>query len=47
MAWNFVNLFLDEKKQKKGIHLSLENFTEFEKVDVYPLYAIGLLRNHI
>jgi uncharacterized protein len=36
-------LFLQEKKLEKGIRLSLENFGRYNKIDVYPLYAIDLL----
>lgn len=39
-------LFLDEKKSKYGIRLSLENFSKLERVKVYPLYAVkNLLAN--
>jgi predicted AAA+ superfamily ATPase len=34
-------LFLNEKKSKYGIRTSLENFTQYDKIKVYPLYAIG------
>lgn len=33
-------LFLDEKKSKYGIRLSLENFSKIERVKIYPLYAV-------
>lgn len=36
-------IFLEEKKIKKGIRTSLENFTRFEKIDVIPAYAISNL----
>ena len=38
-----MHLFLKEKKSDKGIRLSLENFSQYDKIDVYPLYAIDLL----
>ena len=39
-------IFLEEKKIKKGIRTSLENFSRFEKIDVIPAYAISnLYRN--
>lgn len=34
-------IFLEEKKIKKGIRTSLENFSKYEKIDVIPLYAIS------
>ena len=34
-----LHLFLDEKKSSFGIRLSLENFSEFDRVKVLPLYA--------
>ena len=36
-------LFLDEKKLDFGIRLSLENFSEMEKIKIVPLYAVGNL----
>lgn len=33
-------LFLDEKKLAFGFRLSLENFSEMEKVKILPLYAV-------
>lgn len=36
-------IFLEEKKIKKGIRTSLENFSRFEKIDVIPVYAISNL----
>ncbi len=38
--------FLDEKKKTKGIRSSLENFGNYERIDVYPLYAIADIRNN-
>ena len=34
-------LFLNEKQSEYGIRTSLENFSEYDKIRVYPLYAIG------
>lgn len=34
-------LFMNEKKTEFGIRTSLENFSEYDKIKVYPLYAIG------
>ena len=36
-----MHLFLDEKQAEFGIRTSLENFSEYDKIRVYPLYAIG------
>jgi len=33
-------LFIKEKNAEYGIRTSLENFSEYEKIKVYPLYAI-------
>jgi predicted AAA+ superfamily ATPase len=34
-------LFLNEKKSPFGIRFSLENFSEFDRIKVYPLYAVS------
>ncbi|MCL2073093.1 MAG: ATP-binding protein [Marinilabiliaceae bacterium] len=39
-----LHLFLSEKQSVYGIRTSLENFSEYDKIKVFPLYAIGLLR---
>jgi predicted AAA+ superfamily ATPase len=39
-AMQSMYLFLEEKKSDFGIRLSLENFSEMEKIKIYPLYAI-------
>jgi len=36
-----LRLFMKEKHIKRGIRTSLENFSRYEDIDVYPLYAIG------
>jgi len=36
-----LRLFMKEKKIKKGVRTSLENFGRREDIDIYPLYAIG------
>ena len=36
-----LRLFIKEKRIKKGIRTSLENFGRYENIDIYPLYAIG------
>jgi predicted AAA+ superfamily ATPase len=38
-----LRLFMEEKKVKYGIRTSLENFSEYNDIRVYPLYAIGNL----
>jgi len=38
-SMNSMFLFLKEKNVNYGIRLSLENFAEYEKIKVYPLYA--------
>jgi hypothetical protein len=37
-------LFLNEKNLDSGIRLSLENFAQYDKINVFPLYAINLLK---
>jgi predicted AAA+ superfamily ATPase len=34
-------LFLDEKKSPYGIRTSLENFAQYDKINVVPLYAVS------
>jgi len=36
--------FLNEKQTEYGIRTSLENFSEYEKIKVFPLYAIGNIK---
>ena len=36
-----MHMFLTEKRSEFGIRTSLENFTEYGNIQVYPLYAIG------
>jgi predicted AAA+ superfamily ATPase len=38
-----LNLFIDEKKSSKGIRISLENFSQYGKIIVIPLYAVSNL----
>lgn len=38
-AMQSMYLFMDEKKSRYGVRLSLENFAEYDKVKVIPLYA--------
>jgi predicted AAA+ superfamily ATPase len=44
-AMQSMYLFMNEKKSSFGIRVSLENFSEFEKVKVIPLYAVSNLKN--
>jgi predicted AAA+ superfamily ATPase len=34
-------VFLNEKKSEYGIRTSLENFSVYDRIKVYPLYAVG------
>lgn len=36
-----LHLFLDEKKIAYGVRSSMENFSEYERIKVCPLYALG------
>ena len=36
-----MHLFIKEKQVNYGIRTSLENFSQYDKIKVYPLYAIG------
>jgi predicted AAA+ superfamily ATPase len=38
-----LRLFMKEKKIEKGIRTSLENFAEYENIEVFPMYAISNL----
>ena len=40
-----MHLFISEKQPDYGIRTSLENFTQYGAVRVYPLYAIGNIKN--
>jgi predicted AAA+ superfamily ATPase len=35
-----LHLFMTEKQSEYGIRTSLENFSQYDKISVYPLYAI-------
>ena len=39
-----LHLFINEKQAEYGIRTSLENFSEYDKIRVYPLYAIANIR---
>lgn len=36
-----LHLFLQEKKAPYGVRFSLENFSAYDKIKVYPLYAVS------
>ena len=38
-----LHLFMNEKQSEYGVRTSLENFAQYDKIKVYPLYAIGNL----
>ena len=38
-------IFMDAKKIEKGIRVSQENFSKFQNIEVYPLYAVANLQN--
>jgi len=38
-----MNLFLKEKQAEYGVRTSLENFAQYDRIKVYPLYAVGNL----
>ena len=40
-AMQSLRLFMKEKNSSKGIRTSLENFAQYENIDVYPMYAIS------
>ena len=44
-AMQSMFLFLHEKNTEKGIRISLENFGQMEKIDIYPLYGVWNLVN--
>ena len=39
-----MHLFFREKNSEYGIRTSLENFTKYDNIRVYPLYAIGNIK---
>lgn len=36
-----MRLFIDSKNSDKGIRISGENFSEYNNIEVFPLYAVG------
>jgi uncharacterized protein len=39
--------FFKEKNSKRGIRISLENFSRYYAIEVYPLYAISTLKENL
>jgi predicted AAA+ superfamily ATPase len=39
-----LKIFMDLKKSEKGIRVSQENFSTYQNIEVYPLYAIANLQ---
>ena len=44
-AMRSMFLFLKEKNLKRGIRVSMENFSSYDNIDVYPLYATDNITN--
>lgn len=44
-AMQSMYLFLEEKKSDFGMRLSLENFSEMDKIKIYPFYAVKNVLN--
>mgnify|MGYP001598714287 CR=1 FL=1 len=40
-AMQSMHLFIEEKKSSFGVRFSLENYAAYEKIKVYPLYAVS------
>lgn len=40
-AMQSMHLFIEEKKSSFGVRFSLENYSAYEKIKVYPLYAVS------
>ncbi len=45
-AMQSMYLFLEEKQRKYGIRCSMENFSEFQNIKIYPLYAAGNIESN-
>jgi hypothetical protein len=39
-----LKIFMDLKKSEKGIRVSQENFSTYQNMEVYPLYAVANLQ---
>jgi predicted AAA+ superfamily ATPase len=42
-AMQSLRIFMKEKNTEFAIRISLENFTQYDNIRVYPLYAVGLI----
>ena len=42
-AMQSLRVFLEQKHRPYGVRTSLENFSTYDNIRVYPLYAIGNL----
>ena len=40
-AMQSLHLFMNEKKSKKGIRTSMENFGNIDNIEIYPMYSIS------
>jgi uncharacterized protein len=36
-----INIFMEEKKSRYGVRFSLENYSAYDNIRIYPLYAVG------
>ena len=41
-----LRIFMDLKNTEKGIRISQENFSTYQNIEVYPLYAVANLQNN-
>ena len=41
-----LRIFMDLKNTEKGIRISQENFSAYQNIEVYPLYAVANLQNN-
>lgn len=39
-----LKIFMDLKNTEKGIRVSQENFSAYQNIEVYPLYAVANLQ---
>jgi len=46
-AMQSLHLFMKEKQSDYGVRTSLENFAQYDKIKVFPIYAIGNLKQYI
>lgn len=41
-----LRIFMDLKNTEKGIRISQENFSKYQNIEVYPLYAVANLQKN-